>query len=492
MLPAPNPSVATPQHFRKLISVTIGVLNFSVLAFKHITKTHPPLASTFFAMTNYTYSAASALGLALLLVGATTSAATVQVPVANDLPPVAFTPGESGRPAFLRQMKTRYEAPGIIGESQAGWFCSRRGDLVWNQNSSNLLLPMNIVSSRFRTELEHAGYPVPVISDAVFEEKKAPGSDKTGKNALQVGIFIKEIASNLCAKGSGEWMGESYLKIHWEVFAPELQKVVFETTTDGSFKSGSTPVKGLPSAFAGAAFSMATRNLLADPGFLKAVVTPMSTDTPSAAATGAPATTVEKLQIDGAAGTDEPLPHKITQLRSAVATVFGETGSGTGFFVGNNGLLLTNQHVVGKAKFVKVKLATGRELVGEVLRSDSTRDVALVKTEQVGVPPIALRTTDAAIGEDVFALGSPLGETFNSTLTKGILSGVRDLGNLSYLQSDVAILPGNSGGPLLDKNGQAIGITVMGLGAKGLAGMNFFIPIGDALAKLDVQVTSKK
>jgi len=128
-------------------------------------------------------------------------------------------------------------------------------------------------------------------------------------------------------------------------------------------------------------------------------------------------------------------------------------------------------------------------LIGEVQRVDAARDVALVKTEPAGVQPLPVRLTDAAIGEDVYALGSPLGDAFNTTLTKGIVSGVREIRNQSYLQSDVAILPGNSGGPLLDKSGQVIGITVMGLGAKGMAGMNFFVPVADALNKLDLQIT---
>jgi serine protease Do len=81
-----------------------------------------------------------------------------------------------------------------------------------------------------------------------------------------------------------------------------------------------------------------------------------------------------------------------------------------------------------------------------------------------------------------------LGERFNTTLTRGILSGYRTLDDKRYIQSDVAILPGNSGGPLLDSQGTVIGITVMGLGARGIAGMNFFIPIGEALAKLGVEV----
>lgn len=436
---------------------------------------------------------AAVMGLTAVFFSGVCQAGIATIPTVDQKAPTVFGPDLAGRAAYLKQVKTRFEAPGVIGETQSGWFCARRGDVVWNQATYNTLMPIAVLGSRFRAELEQAGYPVPVVSDSVFEEKKADGAEKAAAAALQVGVFIKEIAVNVCSKGSNEWTGGTYLKLHWQVFAPELQKVVFELTTEGSSKTADAPLKGAISALTAGAFTVAARNFLADPGFLKAVTAPVSPELPvSTDVSNASATSTDKLQIDGATGNHEPLTQKITQIRSGVATVFGDVGSGTGFFIGNNGILLTNQHVVGKAKFVKVRLTTGRELVGEVIRSDTARDVALVKTEQIGVPPLVLRTTDAVIGEDVFALGSPLGDSFNSTLTKGIVSGVRDLGNQPYLQSDVAILPGNSGGPLLDKFGQVIGVTVMGLGAKGLAGMNFFVPIADALTKLGVQVLPGK
>jgi len=408
--------------------------------------------------------------------------------------PLAFPAGETGRIAVLRQVKTRYESPGFIGESQSGWLCGRRGDIAWTQATSGTLLPVRAMAARFRTELENAHYPVTVVSDSMFEEKKegAP-PDAGGKDKLQVGVFIKEISLNLCAKGNNSWTGETYLKLFWQVFAPEQKKVVFEATTEGSFQVKDAPVTGLPSAITIPAFAMAVRNMLADPGFSKVVSTPADPELlGTAGASKSAYSNAEKLEVDGAVGNEEPLPQKVTQLRSAVATVVADGGTGSGFFIGKSGLLLTNQHVVGKTKFVKVRLATGRELIGEVVRSDDTRDVALVKTEPAGVPPIPVRLTDPAIGEDVFALGSPLGEKFNTTLTKGILGGIRELNQQNYLQSDVAILPGNSGGPLLDHSGQVIGITVMGLGAKGLAGMNFFVPVTDALEKLGLKLTTSK
>jgi S1-C subfamily serine protease len=176
-----------------------------------------------------------------------------------------------------------------------------------------------------------------------------------------------------------------------------------------------------------------------------------------------------------------------TLLRSAVVTLDSGRGTGSGFFIGREGYLLTNQHVVRDAKFLKVKLATGRELVGEVLQTNTRRDVALVKTESAGAEPLAIRATEPNIGEDVYAIGSPYGERFSGTLTRGVLSGHRTLDALRFLQSDVAVLPGNSGGPLLDADGRVVGIAVRALDA-GRANLNLFIPIQEALDVLAVDI----
>ena len=158
-------------------------------------------------------------------------------------------------------------------------------------------------------------------------------------------------------------------------------------------------------------------------------------------------------------------------------------GTGSGFFVSGDGYLITNYHVVRDSKFVKIKLATGREL----LKVDQERDVALVKTEPVVFPALPIRAGEANVGEEVYVLGSPLGETFSGSLTRGVLSGHRLLGERRYIQSDASVLPGSSGGPLLDNRGAVIGMTVSGV-RSAVGNMSLFIPIAEALQKLGVEI----
>ncbi len=391
-----------------------------------------------------------------------------RVKLAEEKKPVVFKEGEKGRASYLRTVKARL-GNSTIGELQKGWWCNKISDMVWNKKLYDLIAPEFPVV--FREELEKARYPLP--ADKIFD---TPTDSPKNPAALQVGMLIKEMNANLCAKSDGI-LGGVYMKIYWEVYSPEAQRVVLERTTEGTFQPDLIVPVG-PDRFFLNAFRSAVRNLLAEQGYHDTITSTASLK-PVYAET-------DKLKLKAGVTPAKPLKDIITDLRSAVVTVSSDIGSGSGFFVSQRGDLLTNHHVVGSAKFVKVKLATGRELLAEVLRSDKNRDVALIRTEVVAVHPVTISAVEPNVGEEVYVLGSPLGDKFSTTLTRGVLSGYRTLGEKRYLQSDVAILPGSSGGPLLDAKGRAIGVSVGGLGAKGLAGMNFFIPINEALSKLNI------
>ncbi len=119
-----------------------------------------------------------------------------------------------------------------------------------------------------------------------------------------------------------------------------------------------------------------------------------------------------------------------------------------------------------------------------MVRRNAARDVALVTTESPDVPALHASLGRPSVGQDVFAIGSPLGSGLSGTFTRGVLSGFRQFGGRNYIQSDVAINPGNSGGPLLDGASNAIGITVVKIAPA--SGLSFFIPIDEALVGLGI------
>ncbi|UJF24442.1 DegQ family serine endoprotease [Suttonella sp. R2A3] len=165
------------------------------------------------------------------------------------------------------------------------------------------------------------------------------------------------------------------------------------------------------------------------------------------------------------------------------------TGQGSGFIIDKEGYILTNAHVVDEAESVKVMLLDRHEYDAEVVGVDQRTDIALLKIDGEGLPVASLGDSDAVqVGDWVLAIGSPFG--FTHTATKGIVSAVsRSLPNGAYvpfIQSDAAVNPGNSGGPLYNSAGEVIGINSQIYSRSGaFNGLAFSIPINVAKNVVD-------
>lgn len=166
-------------------------------------------------------------------------------------------------------------------------------------------------------------------------------------------------------------------------------------------------------------------------------------------------------------------------------------GQGSGFIVSSDGVILTNAHVVDGAQEVMVKLTDRRELLAKVIGVDKKTDIAVLKIEAKGLPTVKLGESGAIrVGEPVLAIGSPFG--FESTATSGIVSAVsRSLPDGTYvpfIQTDAAVNPGNSGGPLFNDRGEVIGINSQIFShTGGYQGLSFAIPI-DVATKVQAQL----
>lgn len=174
-----------------------------------------------------------------------------------------------------------------------------------------------------------------------------------------------------------------------------------------------------------------------------------------------------------------------TVRRSSQSTGRMVQGTGSGFIVKADGLVLTNAHVVDGASSVTVTLKDGREFTGKVLGKDELTDVAVVKIPATNLPIAPIGNSEQIKpGEWAIAIGNPLG--LDNTVTAGIISATgRSSGTIgapdkrvSFIQTDAAINPGNSGGPLLNQEGQVIGMNTAIIG--GAQGLGFAIPINQA------------
>ena len=146
-------------------------------------------------------------------------------------------------------------------------------------------------------------------------------------------------------------------------------------------------------------------------------------------------------------------------------------------------------------KFVTIKLTTGREMPGEVLRSHKARDVALVKVNESAMEALPLQLEPPEVAAEVYAIGTPHDEKFSTTITKGIVSAYRTSDgrrrHLKLIQSDAVIHGGNSGGAVVDRFGNVVAVSVAGIvlrDRKVGTSINYFIPVADALKFLDIEL----
>ena len=162
-------------------------------------------------------------------------------------------------------------------------------------------------------------------------------------------------------------------------------------------------------------------------------------------------------------------------------------GVGSGFFISNDGYVLTNYHVIEDATEIYVTLTDGREFKAKVIGSDKQTDVALLKIDAKGMATLPIGdSSKVKKGQWVLAIGSPFG--LDSTVTAGIVSALsRDTGDyLPFIQTDVAVNPGNSGGPLINLQGEVIGINSQIISRSGgFMGISLAIPIDDVMRVVD-------
>ena len=155
-----------------------------------------------------------------------------------------------------------------------------------------------------------------------------------------------------------------------------------------------------------------------------------------------------------------------------MVTIRGTNWHGSGFVISEGGLILTNAHVVGEKDELMVQFANGFEMPAKVVKRHPVRDVALLKVQVSKAKALPIRTEALKLVEPVYAIGSPLLEKLNTTITRGVVSAFREeeKTGLPLIQADVDISGGNSGGALVDENGNVVGISVAGYFAEHSSG----------------------
>lgn len=413
----------------------------------------------------------SALILSSLLAGCGTPAVIKKV---EDRPVENLRASENSKPIQFTKIVVKLKRGEHIGAMQAGVFCIPQGELNWK--GGRISIDSDEFTDAFKEELEKFSFKTVGDTNALFEDPS------TWKSEILIAGLIKELKANICypMAGFGNFSsskGEAFLKVDWQIYSKLDRSVVHSVATEGAAKNDEAVGGGDTIAVLNA-FAQASRNLLADSKFREIVSRGGEAIKETSFKSG------DAIVIS--TGSSKPVGNSPNEWPNAVVTVFAGRGHGSGFVISDN-LILTNHHVVGESNSVTVKFNNGLQVIGKVVASNSGRDVAVVKVD--ATLPKHFRVSRAAppVGADVYAIGSPLDEKFHSTVTRGIISGFREENKKTLIQSDVNIRPGNSGGPLVDKNGAVVGISVSGLVVNSVfQGINFFIPIDDALKSLGV------
>jgi serine protease Do len=163
-------------------------------------------------------------------------------------------------------------------------------------------------------------------------------------------------------------------------------------------------------------------------------------------------------------------------------SVLRERATGTGVIIDSGGYIVTNNHVIEGASEINVTLADGEEYSARLIGADPATDLAVIKIERDGLPVASFGNSDRlAVGETAIAIGNPLGLAFSQTVTVGVISAKQRVitineHNFNFIQTDAAINDGNSGGALVNINGEVIGINTAKIKISGVEGMGFAIP----------------
>lgn len=421
----------------------------------------------------------------------------------------AAIPPEDAQPAPIGFREIRFAIPTgtpTVSQSPKGPFGLLLCDWPYTMSQTGVrgrAFPSDNFREIFLETLKGQGYDVAGDPGRFFDEEE----DEMRAN-YAIGGEITDIKMDTC-KRSNVWgieqgqKGEAMVEVKWTVFDLLHRRSAYKTTTRGYGELRTPNYEGTALLFEDA-LAAAISNLGADKQFYDLIFRGIEPDVKPITADDLYEDPVTKFDPNEEVGVaplslmDQPAKDKISELVKMAVMVEAGGGHGSGFFITDQGHIMTNAHVVGNATRVRV-VTSGKQdkLIAEVLRIDRKRDVALLKLEELPadlkIKPQPIRTDKAEVGEDVYAIGVPGLKRLQDTVTRGIVSAHRrDLkAKHDLIQADVGIHSGSSGCPLLDNNGNIIGMAVAGYASDSgsLAGLNLFIPISDALDALDISFT---
>ena len=196
--------------------------------------------------------------------------------------------------------------------------------------------------------------------------------------------------------------------------------------------------------------------------------------------------TLKQLEIK----TSKSFISSIEQAVEASVTIKTKEGHGSGFLISEDGYIVTNYHVISDSAKTEVIMHDGTKIPAKIIRFNKEADLALLKIEKNNFIPFLIpQEKSAVIGREIYVIGTPSAQDLSQSLTKGIISSIRKQANGSTLiQTDASISPGNSGGPVIDKDGKLLGVVNAKLVGMGVEGISFAIHAADITKNLSLKL----
>ena len=390
--------------------------------------------------------------------------------------PIEITNKDKVKPIAITKVAAKMRRGTVLGKLGIGMFCMPHDDIKWKSGGTVVLSSEDLIDV-FRHELESNGWPVVGSTDDLFS-----GYDISGAEVL-LGAKIKAIECELCMPFAGfgnfNKKGSMRMDVEWQIYSPARRSLIGKIDTQGSMQitkeSDDTPYELLSGSFA-----IAVNNLIANREFLKMVEK-------SSGLQRAPRT-LAGIQIENSSKNFTTIESAIDYAKKATVTIRTANGHGSGFAIGDGSYIISNSHVVGNAKNITLVTHGGITLNGQVAKMSKERDVALIRIDGLRLPALHVNFKIPGSASPVYAVGSPIREELSSSVTSGIISGIRMIDGYHWIQSDAAVSPGSSGGPLLDKNGSVVGISTAGFQVSGAqVGLNLFVPIAEGLSHIGLR-----
>ncbi|MCP4680194.1 MAG: trypsin-like peptidase domain-containing protein [Deltaproteobacteria bacterium] len=302
------------------------------------------------------------------------------------------------------------------------------------------------------------------------------GKDKSDQARILLGGTVRHVK---CRKKPTNSIVKCAIGIDWELFDNRKDNVIYKKgTVFASYisvdpnKIDSSMYKLVMGAFA---------ELLKEPGFNRKLRMKPEKEKPVY-----PAAEFRRCDIKALA-----VPKEMDRVLDASVVVISGNIVGSGFVISKDGIVITANHVVEESDDIKVKTKSGQTIPAVVVRSDPIHDVAVLMTSTQYNACLPIAPSAPKVGDKIYSIGAPAGEELAFSVSEGIVSALRDWKKNKFVQTDVAINPGHSGGPLVNRRGRIVAIIAWKITGMSIERLGFGVPIQLALNSLSIAPGSK-